>query len=215
MVPQRVSLLFRRSPVAVRPASSHAPPVAEPVAKPEPEDDGKIAEQLVWLQQLLNDIGVAVEDLQQQHRDTIAEMQQTTVELAIVAASWIVGVAIDENMFAIDDLVRSMIDQLHREQPIRIHLNSDDAALLNALKSSSETQTFSDAEVEFLPAPELARGIVRAESSRSTLVTDMEDRLADIRRIWMENLNETQTERRADDPAGRGFRRFPERRHTA
>jgi flagellar biosynthesis/type III secretory pathway protein FliH len=142
-------------------------------------------------------------------------MQVATIELAIVAASWIVGAAIERDMFAIDDLVQSMVEQLYKEQPIRIFLNVDDAALLNGLKTSADAPGFADADVEFVAEAGVARGIVRAESARSVLVTDMDDRLADIRRIWMENLNETQTERRADDPAGRGFRRFPERRHSA
>ncbi|MCA9049087.1 MAG: hypothetical protein KDA89_10195 [Planctomycetaceae bacterium] len=175
----------------------------------------RITEQLNYLQELLNNIGVAVEELQQQHRDSLTELQQAAVELAVVAASWIVGAAIDADIFAVDDLVAQMVAQLHREQPIRIFLNPDDAILLEHLRGSSDVPQFAAAEIEFVPEPELSRGICRAESSRTTLVTDMDDRLAEIRRIWMENLNETQTERRTDDPTGRRFRRFPDRRHTA
>ena len=203
-------------PVAskTQPPPSSQPQPATPPAEP-PADNDKLAQQLEYLQQLLNEVGLAVEDLQQQHRDSMTEMQVATIELSIAAASWIVGVAIDRNMFAIDDLVNSMVEQLNREQPIRVYLNTDDANLLTGLKASADTPRFAEADVEFIAEPGMARGIVRAESTRSILTTDLDDRLADIRRIWMENLNDTQTERRADDPAGREFRRFPERRHTA
>ena len=206
---QQIRLLFHRSPSVVRPAASAAARTSADqaaAALPAPPE---------FVQQLLNEIGLAVEDLQQQHRDSLAEMQQAVVELAVAAASWIVGAAIESDMFAVDELVQSMTDRLRDEHPIRIFMNPEDAQLLQQLSVSSEAQSFQNAEVEIVPDAAQARGIVRAESPRSMLITDMDDRLADIRRIWLENLNDTQTERRADDPAGRRFRRFPERRHTA
>lgn len=215
--PYRISL--SQSPVSVRmvtvtsesPVSPHVP---EP-APATPSNEELIAEQLNYLQQLLNDIGMAIDDLQQQHRESLTELQQTTVELSVAAASWIVGAAIDADMFAVDDLVASMVRHLHKEQPVRIFLNPEDVSLLNHLIESSDTSQLAAADVEVAADTALARGNCRVASARTTLVTDLDDRLADIRRIWMENLNETQTERRADDPAGRGFRRFPDRRHTA
>ncbi len=214
-----IQLQLNRSPSVVRVSACYDTKTGPPQPKPSPQEEAAAAaqlkQQLEYMRQLLNEVGVAVEDLQQQHRQSLTEMQQATVELSVVAASWIVGAAIDADMFAVDDLVAAMVDKLHKEQPIRVFMNPEDAALLNHLRSSSDAEDFANADVEFLPEAELARGIVRAESARSTLMTDMDDRLADIRRIWMENLNDTQTERRADDPAGRGFRRFPERRHTA
>ncbi|MCP4783555.1 MAG: hypothetical protein GY903_23090 [Fuerstiella sp.] len=215
--PYRITL--SRSPSSVRMVSVAARSSSERSAKEQtpaaPSKEELIAEQLNYLQQLLNDIGVAIEELQQQHRETLAEMQQATVELSITAASWIVGAAIDADVFAVDDLVASMVRHLHKEQPVRIFLNPEDATLLNEMIENSEAGQLVDSEVEVAPDTELKRGNCRVESARTTLVMDLDDRLADIRRIWMENLNESQIERRADDPAGRGFRRFPDRRHTA
>ncbi|HIE96739.1 MAG TPA: hypothetical protein EYG03_20885 [Planctomycetes bacterium] len=215
--PFRITL--SRSPLSVRMVTVTSQSAAELRAKAQtpaaPSKEELIAEQLNYLQQLLNDIGAAIEELQQQHRETLTEMQQATVELSITAASWIVGAAIDADVFAVDDLVASMVRHLHKEQPVRIFLNPEDVTLLNDLIENTEAGPLVDSEVELAPDGELTRGNCRVESARTTLVMDLEDRLADIRRIWMENLNETQTERRADDPAGRGFRRFPDRRHTA
>ncbi|MEQ9408618.1 MAG: FliH/SctL family protein [Fuerstiella sp.] len=222
-MPQQIRLLLNRSPSAVRlapsgsarPAPAASAPQAASAQQAAAEEAARLEQQLEFLRQLLNEVGVAIEELQQQHRNTLTEMQQTTVELAVIAASWIVGAAIDADMFAVDDLVASMIQQLHKAESIRVYLNPDDANLLEHLRHSSDAISFARADVEFIPDAQLSRGIVRAESPRSALVTNMDDRLAEIRRIWMENLNETQTERRADEPAGGKFRRFPERRHTA
>ncbi|MCA9085101.1 MAG: hypothetical protein KDA81_13650 [Planctomycetaceae bacterium] len=221
-----VRVTLQQSPSGVRIVRSGPKPKPAPPKGPTPEEqqaaaraveeqNERLTQQLNYLQELLNSVGGAVEDLQQQHRASLTEMQQAAVELSVVAASWIVGAAIDADMFAVDDLVAQMVAQLHREQPIRIFLNPDDVTLLEHLRNSSDVPQFAAAEVEFVPEPALARGICRAESSRTTLMTDMDDRLAEIRRIWMENLNDTQAERRTDDPSGRRFRRFPDRRHTA
>ncbi|MEO2018096.1 MAG: FliH/SctL family protein [Fuerstiella sp.] len=215
--PYRITL--SRSPSSVRMVTVTSQSASERRAKEQtpatPSKEELIAEQLNYLQQLLNDIGASIEELQQQHRETLAEMQQATVELSITAASWIVGAAFGADVFAVDDLVASMVRHLHKEQPVRILLNPEDATLLNELIENSEAGQLVDTEIEVVPETAMIRGNCRVESARTTLVMDLEDRLADIRRIWMENLNETQTERRADDPAGRGFRRFPDRRHTA
>ena len=61
----------------------------------------------------------------------------------------------------------------------------------------------------------LSRGSCRIESGRRTLITDVETRLEQIHRTWMENLDATQVERRGDGTGGRTLRRFPERRETA
>ncbi|MCP4169709.1 MAG: hypothetical protein GY758_02930 [Fuerstiella sp.] len=216
---QPYRIVLSQSPVSVRIVTVTSQPVIGRLVKEPapagPSNEERIAEQLNYLQELLNDIGTAIEELQQQHRESLTEMQQTTVELSVAAASWIVGAAIDADVFAVDDLVESMVRHLHKEQPVRIFLNPEDASLLSQLIENSEAHRLVDADVEVASDVELTRGNCRVQSARTTLITDLDDRLADIRRIWMENLNETQTERRADDPAGRGFRRFPDRRHTA
>lgn len=224
MTGHTVQLSFRRSPAQVSVLNADAPtkpapkpqPAPQPQPEPQPDNSQQLQEQLDYLQNLLNDVGRSVEELHDQHRNTIREMQETTIELATVAASWLTRAAIDADVFAVDDLVRDMIERLHNEQPIRIHMNRDDANLLSSLKeSSSDTPDFSNADVEFVADDRLSRGTVRAESTRTTLVTDLDERLAEIRQIWMENLNETQTERRADESTGRALKRFPDRRNSA
>lgn len=214
-------LLFRQSPCAVRllPSSQQSDPAAhrQSAAEAQASDlaQQQLAEQLAALQQVVNEVGLAIADLQQQQRTTLGELQQAAVELAVAAASWLTGAALDRDQFAVDELVEQMIKELNREQPLRIYLNPADARLLELLRSSPDAEGLTAGDVEYVTDPELIRGQVRAESSRSILVSDLDERLTDIRQTWLENLNDTQTERRADDPDGRAFRRFPERRNSA
>ena len=151
-MPQQIRLLLNQSPSHVRlatcDAQSAAPETPQPAPAEEPSDTEKIAEQLNYLQQLLNEVGFAIEELQQQHRESLTEMQQATIELSIAAASWIVGAAIDADQFAVDDLVQQMVDRLNTDQPIRVMMNPDDAQLLDLLRSSADAAEFAAANVE-------------------------------------------------------------------
>ena len=60
------------------------------------------------------------------------------------------------------------------------------------------------------------RGGVRLETESGRIVlSDVVSRLAEIRQQWMENINDTQTERRSVPDDVEQLRRFPDRRETA
>jgi hypothetical protein len=63
--------------------------------------------------------------------------------------------------------------------------------------------------------PQMPRGSCRVESGRRILLSDMNSRLDEIRRSWMEKLDDTQVERRGNGSAAAALRRFPDRRETA
>ncbi|MCX7387913.1 MAG: FliH/SctL family protein [Planctomycetales bacterium] len=99
-------------------------------------------------------------------------------------------------------------------QSVKVLLNPADHNLLQALLSDpvsrQQLELVSCKKDESIP-----RGSVRVESGRRILLTDMHTRLEEIRRTWMEKLDDTQIERRGDGSASRTLRRFPERRETA
>ncbi len=211
------TITFRRSPTAVLlPSGSSAielPPAASSAAA-ERNVVAEQARQLNELRELLGHLEATISDLQQQQRNSLQEMQQAAVELAIGAASWLVSAAIDRNHFAVDELISQAVRALGPEEQIRIHLHPADRKLLTTLLENGKAADFGNG-VRIIENAELKRGTCRAESPALTIVSDWETRLDDIRTTWMESLNEAQVERRADDPDGRGFRRFPDRRETA
>ncbi|MFO0425036.1 MAG: FliH/SctL family protein [Planctomyces sp.] len=163
---------------------------------------------------LLEKVSGDLEELQKQHRQSLDELQQVAVELAISAASWLTGTAIDRGHFAVDDLIRMAIHRLEADTPVRVRLNPQDHELLKILMSESKDQELVSQFVA-VDDPQQQRGSIRVESGRRTLLSDMETRLEEIRRTWMENLDVAQIERRADGTGSRTLRRFPERRETA
>ncbi len=171
-------------------------------------------EELLRLQQLLADTSEAVVELQAQHRQSLSEMQEVAVELATAAASWLVGVALEKDMFAVDDLILKAFEHLEFSQPVTVRLNPADHNLLQTLLTDPASRKQLD-EVSCVKDTTIARGSVRVESGRRILLTDMHSRLEEIRRLWMEKLDDSQIERRGDGSASGTLRRFPERRETA
>ncbi len=166
------------------------------------------------LKALLADAVEAVLEFQEQHRQSLSEIQEVAVELAAAAASWLVGVAIERDLFAIDDLILRALQQMEPDQPVRVRLHPDDHSLLRRLmKDRSSTDLLNQLVCE--DAPEFTRGTCRVESGRKILLSDLNSRMEDIRRSWRETLDDSQVERRGDDSAASALRRFPDRRETA
>ena len=171
-------------------------------------------EELADLRQILANTADLVMELQEQHRRSLSEMQEVAVELATAAASWLVGFAIERGHFAVDDLIQHALHQMDADQPVRVRMNPADHDLLQNLIRDPEGRELVK-NVSCFDDPTMARGSVRVESGRRILLTDMNSRLEDIRRSWMEKLDDSQVERRGDGSAAGRLRRFPERRETA
>lgn len=208
-VDRSVTPLSRSTAVPVLSNAAHEVVTAAEIGlgRPDPEEISR-------LQQLLVDAAEAVQELQTQHRQSLGEMQEVAVELATAAASWLVGYAIDRDMFAVDDLILKALEHLELNQSVKVRLNPADHTLLQTLLSDPVSRQQLNL-VSCLQDDSIPRGSVRVESGRRILLTDMHTRLEEIRRTWMEKLDDSQIERRGDGSASRTLRRFPERRETA
>jgi hypothetical protein len=200
-------------------AFSNAVPVlsgaTHEVVTPEQVGLGGVSEEeLAELRQMLANTAELVMELQDQHRQSLHEMQEVAVELATAATSWLTGVAISRGEFAVDDLIRKALSQMEIDQPVRVRLNPADHELLKNLMRDPAGRRMLE-NVSCFDDPSLSRGSCRVESGRRILLSDMESRLQSIRRSWMEKLDDSQVERRGDDTASRTLRRFPDRRETA
>ena len=208
-VDRSVTPLSRSNAVPVLSNSAHEVVKAQDVGL-----GGVDPEEISRLQQLLADAAEAVVELQSQHRQSLSEMQEVAVELAVAAASWLVGVSIDKDMFAVDDLILKAFEHLELNQSVKVRLNPADHDLLQSLLRDPTSRKQLD-EVSCVKDTTIARGTVRVESGRRILLTDMHSRLEEIRRSWMEKLDDSQIERRGDGSTSGTLRRFPERRETA
>ena len=200
-------------------AFSNAVPVlsgaTHEVVTPEEVGLGGVSEEeLTELRQMLANTAELVMELQDQHRQSLHEMQEVAVELATAATSWLTGVAIDRGDFAVDDLIRKALHQMEIDQPVRVRLNPADHELLKNLMRDPAGRRMLE-NVSCFDDSSLSRGSCRVESGRRIVLSDLESRLENIRRSWMEKLDDSQVERRGDGSTSRTLQRFPERRETA
>ena len=175
---------------------------------------GPSEEELADLRQLLTNAADQAAELRQMQRQSLDELQEAAVELAASAASFLVGYAIDNSVFAIDELIKKALHVMDADQPVRVRLNPADHELLKSLLKDPETARILK-DVSCVDDDSINRGGCRIESGRRILVTDMHSRMEDIRRAWLEKLDDSQIERRGDGSASRTLRRFPDRRETA
>lgn len=194
------------------------PATATPVTanrEPVVERRNLIGQELGECQQLLSAAVDAIHSAEERREQTLLEMQQISLELAVAAASHLVHEAIQRDQFGIEELIRSTIRQVDEGFPLTVTLNPEDQALLNRRLDSIENKQDLEA-LSIQVDASLPRGTcqVRTSDGRSWR-TEMSTRLDQIRKHWLEELDESQVERRQTQETDSSLRRFPDRRETA
>ncbi|WP_437194004.1 FliH/SctL family protein [Planctomicrobium sp. SH527] len=197
----------------VRPLPVVAPPVFRqesaklvqvPTAPPEPD-----------LRPLLNAIADSVAEVEERRKQSLGELQHVAIELAIAVASQLVYESLSREQFGVEKLVSQIVERMGVNGPITVSLNPADLALLQR-RMTKLSVSWNSAQVELKGEPALAPGSCRAESPDGRmLVSEVTSRLSEIRRHWMEELDDAQIERRRPDGEGPALRRFPDRREIA
>lgn len=193
-------------PTAPPPASPPppGPPVAEAAAPPEDH-----------LVPLLEAVLQAVAALEARRRDSLAELQQAVIELAVAIASQLTYRIIEAGEFAVEKMVEDAVSRLPVAEHVTIRLHPQDLALFHERLKSVPAAAL-DARLLTLAAdPQVPRGGCLAELPEQGILCDLELLLGDLHTELMEGLSDAQVERRRAQGADRGLRRFPDRRETA
>ncbi len=208
----RPGQLLRR--IQVRDASGRSLPVAAAPPPPPPAPPAPPpVDHTPALVDLLAQVHEAVQDLEVRRKQNLAELQEAAVELAIAAATRIVGEAIDREVFAVDQVVAELIGRVATAEPVRVALNPTDCRLLKAKRAEGlETP---GGVIEFFEDPSLQRGCCRAASGSRAVISDWRTHLSEIRAGLHEELEHAQTERRGSEAAHQRIKRYPDRRETA
>jgi flagellar assembly protein FliH len=165
---------------------------------------------------VLDSIAAAVEEIELRRQQSLAELQQVAVELALAVASQLTFVAISREEHAVEELVGEAVRSLGLEPGIVLSLHPADLDQLNRRLAQQPAPAWKSADLAFRGDASVARGGCRIESPGGRmLVSDLSTRLSEIRRHWMEELDDAQTERRGSSGEGKALRRFPDRRETA
>lgn len=205
-----------------RTTEAPAPPprlVPEPVAASFPDQSGnpvKVAATPVPdLRPLLEAIGAQLDEINERRQQSLLEMQQVALDLAIAVASQLVFQTITRDQHGVEELVRQAVHSMGIESRPIVALHPRDLELLHK-RLGQEPDIWDLEHVQLLGDPGISRGGCRVEGGPGRmLVSDIGVRLSEIRRHWMEELDDSQVERRRSAGEGTSMRRFPDRRETA
>ncbi|MBX3444696.1 MAG: hypothetical protein KF774_20015 [Planctomyces sp.] len=181
-----------------------APPPAAVPAGPPPE---------AILAEALESVRESLADLEVRRKQSLAELQEAAIELALAAAEQAVRQAIAADQIDVSRLVGELVSRFRLDQPVRVLLHPDDLRLLSAGQGNSSPWP---AElVELAADPGIPRGSGRAAAGHRVLTTDWRTHLQEMRAAMLEELEHAQIERRGAEGSDHGFKRYPDRRETA
>lgn len=165
--------------------------------------------------QAIQGIQEALEEMEGRRAQSLEELQQIAIELAVMAAEHMTHRKLQAGDFGLDTLVQTAVQQLGMNEAASLQLHPDDLDLLKRQMADLNT-AFNPRRIQTVGNPGLDRGTVRlvGESGRIVMST-VASRLSEIKHVWMENLDDAQTERRDVPTDAQQMRRFPDRRETA
>lgn len=165
--------------------------------------------------QAIQGIQEALAEMEGRRSQSLEELQQIAVELAVMAAEHMTHRKIQSGDFGLDALVKTAVHQLGMNEAASLQLHPDDLDLLKRQMADLNT-AFNPRQVQTIGNPGLDRGTVRlvGDSGRIVMST-VASRLSEIKHVWMENLDDAQTERRDVPTDAQQMRRYPDRRETA
>lgn len=222
----RIAIDLPRSPTVVQlraggadsPASGHTKDALDPIA----EEAARREQQFQTLQQqnqqlgrLLQAVQFEVDEVENRRQQSLRELQQIAVELAVMVASHVVDREIDGQTHNVRALVEKAVEKLQLNDPAIVRLNPADLDLLqNQLQQ--QPSPWNSELIQLRADTSIERGAVRLDAdSGRILLSDVATRITEVRRLWMENLDDTYVERREVSENAQQMRRFPDRRETA
>ncbi len=165
--------------------------------------------------ELIDRLLVALEELEGRRQQSLVELQQVAVELAIRVAEALTMTKIARDEFSVDKLVKEAVAQLGLDGPIRVYLNPTDLAILSRRLSVNPEWLGKNPRIEFVSSSEVKRGDCLAEAGEKMISSHLELRLEQIRQDLLDGLEHAQVERRRSVASDRLLGRFPDRRQTA
>lgn len=195
---------------AARSSPEAAPAVRDAVAEQE-----ALKRERETFDRLLESIAESVDDLEKRRQDSLAEMQQAAVEIAIAVASHLVFEKVRAEDFAVEELVAGVVSRLNSQSPVTVQLHPEDLAKLERRLAGRTTPWPNPERMRLVADRSIAQGNCQAESDSYAILSKIELQLAEIRQHLLENVEDAQIERRRALPADQSLRRFPDRRETA
>jgi flagellar biosynthesis/type III secretory pathway protein FliH len=165
-----------------------------PTAKPAAGDAGQaeaarqMAADREFLESTLGQLGQTLQDLYADRHKQLTDLQNLAVELAIVAAGRLLFRDLDEDRFAVEEMVRDMAKQLVDDKPVAIHLNPKDLHLMQRRLGSRLLFADDDAAPKLVPDSGVDRGACVVEGTKDSFAHDPAAELSRMREELLERM---------------------------
>jgi flagellar assembly protein FliH len=150
----------------------------------------QLREQELAFKQLLGSLSSVARDLQTQYRQRLVELEKATVKLAVAIAGRLVHEKLEASDFAIEALVRKLVEPLETGEPVTVYLHPLDLALLEQRVQGQPSPLGQEHSVKVAAATALSRGSCRAEAGEWRVDAQLEVQLADIRDRLLRSLGQ-------------------------
>src|SRR5262249_51863811 len=121
------------------------------------------------------------------------ELQRVAVELAVTIATRLIHDKVQANDFAVEELVRKVVEQLEPKQPVTVRLHPEDKALLERRLAGQPLVPADAAEVPGVGDTAVPRGNCVAEAGPVSMQSQLEKQLSDIREHLLRNVGHGRT----------------------
>lgn len=118
----------------------------------------------------------------------LEEMRRAAVELAVAVAAHLVQEQIDRGAFAVEELVRKVVEQIESPAAVTVHLHPDDLALLESRLGADQPLLAGGGAVEIIADRTLARGNCRATTGDVQVLWRLKDQFEAIRSHLLQAL---------------------------
>ena len=167
------------------------------------------------LKDLLRGIEDQLLDVEARRAQSLHELQQLAVEIAIAVSGHVLQSAIEQELYPIASLVQMAVERLESDRSIIIRIHPADLQQLQAALARSDAEWKLPANVKLVADTSLSRGSCLADGGDFGLLSTWDMQLADVHTSLKEGLQDAQTERRTSVAENQDMRRFPDRRETA
>ena len=178
-------------------------------AEPQADEGGQL------VVELLESIKQRLDDLEQRRAQSLHEMQQLAMELAVAMTGHLIQARIEEGDTGLEHLAQQAIERLLPHGPVKVALHPSDLQLLAERHAELVAELQAEGHSTFVADKSVPRGGCRADAGEVGVWSTLEQRLSHLREELIQGIDYAQTERRQAEGSGAGLRRFPDRRETA
>ncbi len=166
------------TPIAI--ANSPRTPAGPPADLWVTEIGAQLAADRKAIDAVLGSLTAAVDELQQQHTDRIAQWRAAAVELAVTIAAKLLHERIAADEFNLEGMIRDMAAEMAGDEVVSVRLNPHDLELLEK-RLDGQPLLSGSTDPQLVVDHTLARGECRVEGRSSVSLSDLPRQLGQIR----------------------------------